>query len=296
MSNRIESDDIFDPEIIYCVTKVTIEPFITCIFDKNTYEKGDDYTVAYIESIENKFLCLAFGEELTISGSLAKNVVVTKGNRLMGTVIIVGHKGGTILFNNPLTNISIMYYAYIGSMSETPQFKKISLIHDEDRHSLSSQKDKIYISNIENLSYKPSIKGVPSIEIECVPIGSWVPSHEIYPKRYVLKGWKASPNPLSIKIDEIVQEPIPEFMSDSLPSINEDVEVIHPPTPRPPIPPSIQPQQKISEEDLVRCCCVKYFFSPLYKWFVTKIKSISKKPNTHQSHLSNQPFSDVDLP
>lgn len=314
------SDDIFDPEIIYCVTKVTIEPFITCIFDKDKYEKGNDYTIAYLESVENRYLCVAFGEELTPShiGS-TKNIIVKKSNHhVMGTILVVGYKGGTILLNNPLTNISTMYYAYINSLTESPSFKKVVLIPETEKHSLESQKDKIYISNVDTVVYKP-VDGIPIIEIERIPVGSWFPTKEIYPKRVPVKGWKEPPprSPLRIKIDEDISVPEfikswsnssttqPEFLTNSLPSINEETEtvkdieivevIVHrsppqPPTPRP-ISVSISVLPKTTRSDLtedepVRCCCVKYFLIPLYEWFVTKLKSLESKPSIHP--IANQ--------
>lgn len=289
------SDDIFDPEIIYCVTKITIEPFITCIFDKDKYEKGNDYTIAYLESVENRYLCVAFGEELSPSQiGTSENVIVKKGNHhTMGTVLVVGHKGGTILLNNPLTNISTMYYAYINSLNTSPSFKKVVLIPEKERHSFVSQKDKIYISNVDTVIYKPG-SGIPSIEIERVPIGSWSPTMEIYPKRVSVKGWKIQEppkSPIRIKIDENPIVLVSEFMTSSLPSINEDTEIVdvyvhrlspHHVTPRPvhvsiPVLPStIRSDSK--EDGPVGCCCVKYFLIPLYDWFVTKLKSLKSKP------------------
>ena len=35
------SDDIFDPEIIYCITKIVFEPFIESITDDEQYNKMD---------------------------------------------------------------------------------------------------------------------------------------------------------------------------------------------------------------------------------------------------------------
>lgn len=269
------SDDIFDHEIIYCVTKVTIEPFVTCIFDKEKYEAGNDYEISYIESTTNRYLCIAFGEELTPSQS--ENIIVKGTHHLMGTVLIAGHKGGSIHLNNPLTNISTMYYSYINSLNECPSFKKVDLIPENERHSTESQKDKIYISSTDTIFHKLS-----ESTIERVPIGSWFSTRETYPKRVLIKGWGVQD--VKTKIDDH------EFMTSSLPAINEDEEIVevivHSTTPIPIVEPPPDEQ-----EDPVHCCCVKYFLIPLYNWFVTKLKSLKSKP-----HQSDQSFIDIELP
>ena len=313
----MSDEDIFNPEIIYCVTKVTIEPFISCIFDKHKYEAGDDYTLAYIESEEKNFLCIAFGEELNVSqfGSI-NNAVVKKGtHHSMGTVLIIGHKGGTIFLNNPLTNISTMYYSYINNISDSPQFKKIPLIEDEEKQYISSQKDKIYISNTDTLNYTMSNDGIPSIEIRHVPICSWSPSKEIYPKISIIKGWKMNesigstiltdylrdkPFP-SVKIDKIIQSPPHELMTDSLPYIIEDVEIVdvisysRPPTPYPKLDIVVLPDKERSdiEDESVSCCCLKYFI-PIYRSVVFKIKSIGEKKV--KPNISDRQFVEMGLP
>lgn len=298
---KLDSDDIFDSEIIYCVTKIIIEPFITCIFDKDKYEKGDDYTVDYLESTETKYLCIAFGDELTVSKmGLSKNITIKKGSHAMGTIFVVENRGGNIILNNPLTNISTMYYDYVDKITDTPVFKKIILISEKDRHNVVSQKNKIYISNTEKISHTNN--DIPCIEIERIPVGSWFQTQEVYPKRVIVRGWKkqdeCSPH-LIIKIDEdILIHKIDESTNIENPpsSINEDVEVVvvHIPTPRPlshiTVPVQSNIFKSLNHEETM-CCCFK-FLIPIYNWFISKVSKVSGKKIT--PHLANTEFSSGD--
>ena len=235
--NRIDSDEnIFDPEIIYYVTKIIIEPFITCNYDRDKYKNGEDCVFSFSKSSSSnsdnpKYLCISFGEELSISNSSFG--IVKKGtHKSLGTIFIFNENGGEIILNRPLTNIASLYYSYIHSSEEFHDFKKTILISESDRK--ESQNKTIYILNVDKIIYKEDIR---MLEIERIPIGRWIQSSEEYPNQIEIKGYnnkiiKYGESPLA----EIMSESKDsyDYMDNSLPNIDDEiVNNIHPPTPRP---------------------------------------------------------------
>lgn len=114
--------DIFDPEIIYCINKIIIKPFIS-----------------------NKYLRISFGEELLVDLPFT---LIDKMESSIGTIFTIQSNGGVINLRQPLTDISYMYYSYTDGLScnKLEFFKKTKLINVYGKIS-----DTIYISITEGV-------------------------------------------------------------------------------------------------------------------------------------------------
>lgn len=267
--NRIDSDEnIFDPEIIYYITKIIIEPFITCNYDRDKYKNGEDCVISFDKSSDKssdnpKYLCVSFGEELLIDNSSIG--IIKKGNhKSLGTIFIFDQNGGSIILKRPLTNISSLYYSYIHTLNELHDFKKTILISDFERK--EHQSKTIYISNVDKIIYKEDIH---VLEIDKTPIGKWNPSKDEYPNQIEIKGFKCQDSPLAEIMSDTKESLVVESSSDfsdnmgnSLPNIDDEiVNNIRPlSSGNNPLdqkhPHNIQP-----DVDDEKCCCIKYFFN-----------------------------------
>ena len=190
--------DIFDPEIIYCVNKIVIEPFINLNFD-----------ISIDRSTRKRFLCISFEEELMIDiENTSRNFIMKNGKTISGGSFVVVHNhGGEIYLLNPLTSLSSFYYCFIYSLSDTPEFKPIIVDYKEDE----TRNRCIYISSIEEVCYT----GMNEPIIHLIPKIRWSPTKQIYPQHL-----KRELNNNLIRIqNDFLNSPSPEYMSDSLPSI-----------------------------------------------------------------------------
>ena len=108
----ISSDeDYFDTEIIYCIKKIIIEPFVI------------NYTSSYKRS--SKYLHISFGEDLIVQNEKKNNLIKKYSDSAFGTIFVTGSNGCILDFNTPVININKLYYCYTDSLNETTMFSPL---------------------------------------------------------------------------------------------------------------------------------------------------------------------------